>query len=95
PGPVAIAGYAEPSLVFRVGTNTGLSDAEDAAEALASVRAAVVESREQRAFRQALARTGVRPVEVGRVSGLNYSNGDETELTVYAPAPRNLQEPRP
>jgi 4-amino-4-deoxy-L-arabinose transferase-like glycosyltransferase len=95
PGPVAVAGYAEPSLVFQVGTNTGLGDAKDAAEALASGRAAVVESREQAAFRQALARAGVRPVEVGRVAGLNYSNGDETELTVYAPPSRAVPEARP
>jgi hypothetical protein len=92
---VAVAGYAEPSLVFQVGTNTGLGDAKDAAEALASGRAAVVESREQAAFRQALARAGVRPVEVGRVAGLNYSNGDETELTVYAPPSRAVPEARP
>jgi hypothetical protein len=95
PGPVAVAGYAEPSLVFQVGANTGLGDADDAAAALASGRAAVVESREQPAFRQALARAGIQPVEVGRVTGLNYSNGDETELTVYAPAPRPQPEVRP
>jgi hypothetical protein len=95
PGPVAVAGYAEPSLVFLVGTDTGLGDAADAAAALASGRAAVVESREQPAFRQALARAGLQPVEVGRVAGLNYSNGDETELTVYAPAPRPPPEARP
>jgi 4-amino-4-deoxy-L-arabinose transferase-like glycosyltransferase len=87
PGPVAIAGYAEPSLVFKVGTDTGLGDAADAARALASGRAAVVEGREQPAFRAALARNGVTPVEVGRVAGLNYSNGDVTELTIYAPPP--------
>jgi hypothetical protein len=29
------------------------------------------------------------------VTGLNYSNGDETELTVYAPAPRPQPEVRP
>lgn len=95
PGPVAVAGYAEPSLVFQVGTDTGLGDAADAAAALASGRAAVVESREQPAFRQALARAGIRPVEVGRAAGLNYSNGDETELTVYAPAPTAPPESRP
>jgi hypothetical protein len=87
PGPVAVAGYAEPSLVFQVGTDTGLGDAEDAARALASGRAAVVEGREQPAFRAALARSGVKPIEVGRVAGLNYSNGDPTALTVYAPPP--------
>lgn len=95
PGPVAVAGYAEPSLVFLVGTDTGLGDARDAADALASGRAAVVESRELDAFRQAVARAGLRPREVGRVAGLNYSNGDETELTIYAPASPALQEPRP
>ena len=95
PGPVAVAGYAEPSLVFLVGTDTGLGDARDAADALASGRAAVVESRERDAFRQAVARAGLRPREVGRVAGLNYSNGDETELTIYAPASPALQEPRP
>jgi hypothetical protein len=87
PGPVAVAGYAEPSLVFQVGTDTGLGDAADAARALASGRAAVVEGREQPAFRAALARNGITPIEVGRVTGLNYSNGDATELTVYAPPP--------
>jgi 4-amino-4-deoxy-L-arabinose transferase-like glycosyltransferase len=95
PGPVAVAGYAEPSLVFQVGTDTGLGDASDAAAALASGRAAVVESREQPAFRKALDRAGIQPVEVGRVTGLNYSNGDETELTVYAPTPRPQAEVRP
>ena len=87
PGPVEVAGYAEPSLVFQVGTDTGLGDAADAARALASGRAAVVEGREQPAFRAALARNGITPIEVGRVTGLNYSNGDATELTVYAPPP--------
>lgn len=95
PGPVAVAGYAEPSLVFLIGTDTGLGGPEEAAEALASGRAAVVESREQARFREALARAGVRPVEVGRIAGLNYSKGDETELTVYAPPSRAAPEARP
>ena len=90
PGPVAVAGYAEPSLVFLVGTDTGQGGAEDAAQALASGRAAVVESREQPAFRAALAREGITPREVGQVAGLNYSNGDDTVLTVYAP-PREIR----
>lgn len=90
PGPVAVAGYAEPSLVFQVGTDTGLGDAADAVKALAAGRAAVVEDREQPAFRAGLARAGLRPVEVGRVSGLNYSNGDATVLSVYAP-PREVR----
>lgn len=91
PGPVAVAGYAEPSLVFGVGTGTNLGDAEDAALALADNRAAVVESREQPAFQAALRQLHVTPRRIGVVEGLDYSNGDKTTLTVYAPpAPETL-----
>jgi len=89
PGPVAVAGYAEPSLVFALGAPTGLGDAEDAAQALAEGRPAVVEARELEAFGQALARRGLGARQVARVDGLNYSKGDETELFVFrAEAPR-------
>lgn len=85
PGPIAVAGYAEPSLVFGVGTGTNLGDAEDAAQALADNRAAVVESRQQTAFQAALRQLHVTPRRIGVVQGLDYSNGDKTTLTVYAP----------
>ncbi len=84
PGPVAVAGYAEPSLVFAVGTETDLGDAA-AAAALADNRPAVVESREQSAFRAALQPLKVAPRLIGIVKGLDYSNGDEMTLSVYAP----------
>lgn len=89
PGPIAVAGYAEPSLVFGVGTGTDLGDAKDAAEALADNRAAVVESREQPAFQAALKALRVTPRQIGVVEGLDYSNGDKTVLTIYAPAPES------
>jgi 4-amino-4-deoxy-L-arabinose transferase-like glycosyltransferase len=91
PGPIAVAGYAEPSLVFGVGTGTTLGDAQDAALALADNRAAVVESREQPAFQAALKRLRVIPRRIGTVEGLDYSNGDKTTLTVYAPPPSETQ----
>jgi 4-amino-4-deoxy-L-arabinose transferase-like glycosyltransferase len=91
PGPIAVAGYAEPSLVFGVGTGTTLGDAQDAALALADNRAAVVESREQPAFQAALKRLRVIPRRIGTVEGLDYSNGDKTTLTVYAPPPLETQ----
>ena len=34
PGPVTVAGYEEPSIVFLLGTNTELGDADDAATAI-------------------------------------------------------------
>jgi hypothetical protein len=85
PSPVAVAGYAEPSLVFALGTETNLGDAEDAAEALAEQRPAVVESREQAAFEKALKARNLKPRLVGTVTGQDYSNGDEMTLGVYAP----------
>lgn len=85
--PVAVAGYAEPSLVFALGSDTQLDDADEAAAAIADRRPAVVEGRQDAAFKAALAKRGVVAVQVGQVAGFDYSNGDETRLTVYRAAP--------
>ena len=85
PGPVEVAGYAEPSLVFALGTRTGLDDAAAAATAMAQGRPAIVEKREEAAFRAALGAAHARARAVGSVSGVDYSNGDDMTLTVYAP----------
>ncbi|MDO8378450.1 glycosyltransferase family 39 protein [Phenylobacterium sp.] len=87
PAPVAVAGYAEPSLVFALGTPTDLGGADQAAEALADNRPAVVEGREQQAFEAALKARRLTPRQIGQVRGLDYSNGDETVLRIYAPPP--------
>lgn len=88
PGPVAVAGYSEPSLVFALGTHTGLGGAEDAAEAIAQGRPAVVEAHEEAAFRKAMAARGLPLRPAGTVGGLNYSNGDDTVLTLYRGQPQ-------
>lgn len=85
PAPLVAAGYAEPSLVFAVGTPTDLGDGPDAAAALADGRPAVVEAREEPAFRDAAARLKFTPHKIGEVRGLDYSNGDQMSLSVYAP----------
>ena len=91
PGPVAVAGFSEPSLVFALGTGTILGDARDAAAAVAQGRPAVVEQAQLPAFRAAAQALGVTPRAVATILGLNYSKGDETVLIVYraepAPAP--------
>ena len=84
---MAVAGYAEPSLVFALGTQTQLGDAKDAAAALAEDRPAVVEAREKPAFDALIKAAGLSPIRVGEVKGLDYSNGDDMTLTVYAPQP--------
>lgn len=84
--PVAVAGFAEPSLVFALGTPTELEDAEEAAQAIAEGRPAVVEAREEAAFRAALAAAGARARLVSEIEGLDYSNGDEMTLRIYQSA---------
>jgi hypothetical protein len=56
PGPVAITGYHEPSFVFLTGRETELTDPAGAARALAEGRPAIVEERDEAAFRDAEAR---------------------------------------
>lgn len=83
-GPVASAGYSEPSLVFLLGTQTRLLDGAGAAEHLAAHRRtlAVVSDRELPAFMAAASERKLEIEEFGRVDGLNYSRGKPTTLVV-------------
>jgi len=83
PGPVAVAGYAEPSLVFALGTRTELGNAVTAAAAVGEGRPALVEAAQEADFRAALAAVGARAELVGRVDGLNYSNGARVSLGLW------------
>ena len=90
PPPVAVAGYAEPSLVFALGTPTDLGDAPEAALAIATFRPAVVEAAQEAAFRRLLDARGLTVRQVREVRGLNYSHGAPVLLRIYVNA-----EPRP
>jgi len=81
--PVTVAGYAEPSLVFALGTETELGSPEDAAEAIVENRPAVVEGREDEAFRKALAADHAKAQQVAEVKGLDYSDGHKMTLRIY------------
>ncbi|MFA7262879.1 MAG: glycosyltransferase family 39 protein [Caulobacter sp.] len=94
PGPVEVAGYAEPSLVFALGTDTGLGGPKEAAAAIAAGRPAVVEKREQGAFLAALAAAGLSPRPAGTISGVDYSNGDDMTLTLYRGEPQPAPAPQ-
>jgi 4-amino-4-deoxy-L-arabinose transferase-like glycosyltransferase len=87
PGPVTVAGYAEPSLVFLLGADTELGDAAAAAEAIGQGRPAVVAGSEDSSFRAALAARGRHAELIGAVSGLDYSNGRSQILRLYRPPP--------
>jgi 4-amino-4-deoxy-L-arabinose transferase-like glycosyltransferase len=89
--PVAVAGYAEPSLVFALGTATELDTPQEAAQAIAENRPAVVESRQEAAFHAALKALGVQALLVGEVKGLDYSNGQRMTLRIYE-APETAEQ---
>ncbi len=85
PGPVTLAGYEEPSLIFALGTATELGDGTVAADAIADGRPAIVEARQQDAFIAGLRANGDSARMVGVVRGLDYSNGKRETLRVFQP----------
>jgi 4-amino-4-deoxy-L-arabinose transferase-like glycosyltransferase len=87
--PVTVAGYAEPSLVFALGTPTELAGPEDAAQAIAEDRPAVVEQREEADFRKALSAYRAQAHLVATIKGLDYSDGKKMTLRVYEAATPN------
>ena len=85
PGPVALAGYHEPSAVFLLGTRTELVSGEGAADAVAEGRPAAVEQRQEPAFRATLAQRRARALPAATIEGYNYSKGEPVRLTLYRP----------
>ncbi|HZT51775.1 MAG TPA: glycosyltransferase family 39 protein [Stellaceae bacterium] len=87
--PLSAVGYAEPSLVFLLGTRTELVSPDKAAARVVSARGALalVEGREDQAFRRALGARGWQAKAIERVAGLDYSNGRRMVLTLYRGVP--------
>ena len=83
PGPVAVAGFSEPSMVFALGSHTELGDAETAAEAISEGRPAVVAKAEEHAFLDALKPLDAAARPVAEVRGINYSKGKPVDLILY------------
>jgi 4-amino-4-deoxy-L-arabinose transferase-like glycosyltransferase len=83
---LAVAGYAEPSLMFVAGTDvTDLSGGAEAANALArgSASAVLLPDTDAGAFAQQAARLGMSPRKRGEVRGFNYSRGRWVSLSLY------------
>ncbi|MBT8473148.1 MAG: glycosyltransferase family 39 protein [Marinicaulis sp.] len=83
--PVALAGYAEPSAVFLLGTQTQLTTGDRAGQLLASgeVSAAIVDVSAEDYFQNAILTRSARVKSLATVSGLNYSNGKPVDLKIY------------
>ena len=83
---LAVAGYAEPSIVFQNGTDTKLVSAgEAAAWVMQRSRAALVEERELPAFTASLPRPGAVG-ERAVIEGFDYSNGKHVRLHLFVAA---------
>jgi 4-amino-4-deoxy-L-arabinose transferase-like glycosyltransferase len=86
--PIISAGFAEPSLVFLLGTGTRLTDGVDAADIGARAGGLVlVEDRERDAFLTRLQTLEVHTDTLAQVSGLNYSRGRHVHVTLYRITP--------
>ncbi|MFO1188341.1 MAG: glycosyl transferase [Alphaproteobacteria bacterium] len=79
------AGFSEPSLVFNTTTATKLTGGAGAADFLGGegCRLALVESRQERPFAERAAALGLTVATLGRVEGINLSNGRTVILTLY------------
>ena len=95
--PVVLAGYEEPSLVFLLGTDTRLTNAEGAAQASATQGGlALIEDSERGAFFAHLAEMEADATPVAELSGFNYSRGRKVHINVYRiGAVRQLTSPPP
>ncbi|HWE47261.1 MAG TPA: glycosyltransferase family 39 protein [Caulobacteraceae bacterium] len=86
PGPIAVLGYAEPSVVFLLGTETQLIapvDTDDAADAIGEGRPVAVDSKDDSAFQAQLAKQHLTADVIATVRGVNYSKGKPVTLTLY------------
>ncbi|WP_249138031.1 ArnT family glycosyltransferase [Phenylobacterium montanum] len=98
PGPVTVVGYAEPSLVFALGTETELGDAGDGAEAISEGRPVVVEKRAEQGFIEELAADRLKASPVAQTKGFDYSNGKSDTVILYrsdSPPPATPLAPPP
>ena len=86
---VSIAGYSEPSAVFRLGTATRFESGAAAAAALLGGKSAlaIVAVNEEGDFRRRLGQAGRAVVTLDTFGGLNYSNGRRLMFSLYRLAP--------
>jgi hypothetical protein len=87
--PVVTAGYAEPSISFLLGTRTALETGAGAALIAGKTGGLVlVDSGENDTFLKLIGEAGGKAEALDEISGLNYSRGRETRITLYRVVPR-------
>jgi 4-amino-4-deoxy-L-arabinose transferase-like glycosyltransferase len=87
--PVVTAGYAEPSITFLLGSRTALETGAGAALTAGKTGGlALVDSGENDTFLKLVAESGGKAEALDEISGLNYSRGRQTRITLYRVVPR-------
>jgi hypothetical protein len=87
--PVVTAGYAEPSISFLLGTRTVLETGAGAALIAGKTGGlALVDSEESDSFLKLVQEAGGHAEALDEISGLNYSRGRPTRITLYRVVPR-------
>jgi 4-amino-4-deoxy-L-arabinose transferase-like glycosyltransferase len=82
--PPVLAGYDEPSMLFALGANLGLSDGKGAAEIAArNGGLALIEAAERGPFLARLAEAQADATALETVHGFNYSRGRDVAVTIY------------
>jgi 4-amino-4-deoxy-L-arabinose transferase-like glycosyltransferase len=86
--PVVAAGYAEPSLLFALGSTTRFETGTEAANTATSLGGIVlIEYAEQGAFLARLSELHARAVALDHLSGFDYSRGRRERITLYRVSP--------
>jgi len=86
--PPVLAGYDEPSMLFALGADLGLSDGKGAAEIAArNGGLALIEAQERGPFLARLAELQSDAAALASVEGFNYSRGRKVSVTIYRVAP--------
>jgi 4-amino-4-deoxy-L-arabinose transferase-like glycosyltransferase len=87
--PVVTAGYAEPSILFLLGTGTRLDDGQSAGRQSGEAGGlALVEENEKGVFLSAAGALGASPEMLEEIDGLNYSRGRSLKMTLYRVVPK-------
>ncbi len=82
--PPVLAGYNEPSMLFALGADLGLSDGKGAAEIAArNGGLALIEAQERGPFLARLAELQADAETRATVEGFNYSRGRKAVVTIY------------
>lgn len=95
--PPVVAGYAEPSLIFLLGTQTEIVGVGADAAKIAARQGglALIEDRERDGFLAELGALDTQAFAVDALAGFDYSRGRKMHLTIYrvAAAPQSVMPP--